>query len=198
MAADPTTQRPLAPALVVWALVALAALLLMAWPSLQAPLRYERSAILDGELWRLLSGQLLHLSWQHMWVNVAAALLIALLGGNALRASAWVATYLVCALGTGLGLLGLSPQVDWYVGLSGLLHGVLVVVALRRWQLGEGIGAVLLSLVAVKLAWEQFVGPLSSAADVGGAVITDAHLYGALSGLIWAGAAALRRLLDKK
>jgi hypothetical protein len=71
------------------------------------------------------------------------------------------------------------------VGLSGVLHGLLVAGLLhglmtpRRRE-----SAVVLALVFAKLAYEQLAGPLpGSAATAGGAVIVDAHLYGAIAGL---------------
>ena len=40
-------------------------------------------------------------------------------------------------------------------------------------------------IVAGKLAWEQFAGPLpGSESGSGGPVIVDAHLYGAVGGLL--------------
>jgi membrane associated rhomboid family serine protease len=40
-------------------------------------------------------------------------------------------------------------------------------------------------LVCGKLLWEQAVGPLPGSAEVaGGKVIVDAHLYGAIGGLV--------------
>jgi hypothetical protein len=43
--------------------------------------------------------------------------------------------------------------------------------------------AILAVVVAGKVAWEQFAGPLpGSEATSGGAVIVDAHLYGMLGG----------------
>jgi len=38
----------------------------------QLILRYERSSILDGELWRLLSAYLVHGGWEHLWLNIIA------------------------------------------------------------------------------------------------------------------------------
>jgi len=78
----------------------------------------------------------------------------------------------------------LNPEVQRYVGLSGVLHGLFVTGALsetacdRRWGLG------LLAAVGAKLAYEQLFGPLpGSEAGAGGPVLVDAHLYGALGGI---------------
>ena len=146
-------------------------------------LQYHRANILDGELWRLASGHLVHLGWGHALLNLLGlALTVVLFPGVAPRADgAWIA--LGSALAIDAGLLAFQPEIHWYVGLSGVLHGLLTgasVVTWRRWE-----NRVLLALVVAKVVWEQFFGALPATADLaGGPVIVDAHLYGALGGLI--------------
>src|SRR5690606_7331879 len=53
-------------------------------------LRYDRQAILDGEVWRLLSGNLVHLGWSHLWLNAFGLLLVWLLFGPLLPSSVWL------------------------------------------------------------------------------------------------------------
>lgn len=84
-----------------------------------------------------------------------------------------------------LGLWFLNPELQWYVGLSGVLHGVLmaglVVAASSEHKEAIAVGII----VTAKIAWEQFSGPLpGSEASSGGAVIVDAHLYGAVAGAL--------------
>jgi rhomboid family GlyGly-CTERM serine protease len=146
-------------------------------------LQYQRANILDGELWRLASGHLVHLGWGHAMLNfLGLALTVVLFPGVAPRVDgAWIA--LGSALAIDAGLLAFQPEIHWYVGLSGVLHGLLTgasVITWRRWE-----NRVLLALVVAKVVWEQFFGALPATADLaGGPVIVDAHLYGALGGLI--------------
>ena len=50
---------------------------------------------------------------------------------------------------------------------------------------GRKDAAVVAVAVAAKIAWEQFSGPLpGSVESSGGAVIVDAHMYGAVAGLL--------------
>jgi rhomboid family GlyGly-CTERM serine protease len=92
------------------------------------------------------------------------------------------------AAGCDLGLWFLHPGIGWYVGLSGLLHGLLLGGALalvrrRRWT---GLGIAL--LVFAKLVWEQTWGPLpGSEAMIDNRVVVEAHLYGAVGGAAAAG-----------
>ncbi len=167
------------------ALLALCAALQAA--GLETALRYDRGAIGDGQLWRLLSASLVHLGPLHLALNAVGLALVALLVGRRLSLRAWTGTGLLCALTVGLGLWWLAPAVGWYVGLSGVLHGLLAAgAATAAWRgLERGFHAVLLGVLAAKLAWEQLVGALPGTARIaGGTVIVDAHLFGALGGLL--------------
>jgi rhomboid family GlyGly-CTERM serine protease len=187
---------PLGRAWLLPAIVAGACLAAMAPGAFEA-LRYER-ALVPAEPWRLLTAHLVHLGWIHLALNIAAlAAAWALLGGL-LRAGAWSAALLACALGVSAGLWLRHPELVWYVGLSGVLHGLFTVGAvagLRRAPLFHGL---LLAGVVAKVAWEQFTGTgAGTSALIGGAVIVDAHLYGVLAGLAlaplaWATAAPSR------
>ncbi len=144
---------------------------------------FDRGAIGHGELWRLLTCHLLHLGPAHLWMNLAGLLVIWLLVGAAWSPRIWSLQIIVIALGTAGGLYLFSPAVGWYVGLSGLLHGMLVAGTVGQLTRRPGESAVILAVVAVKLAIEQFHGPLSGAL-LAGPVVVDAHLYGAITGLI--------------
>ena len=115
-------------------------------------------------------------------MNVAALLMMAALFGATMSERDWILVSIACGLGVSCGLYYAS-SVDWYVGLSGVLHGILVYGAVRMISLGARLGWLILAAVAVKVAWEQIAGPLPlSAATAGGDVVVDAHLYGAIAG----------------
>ena len=148
-------------------------------------LQFQRGGILNGQLWRLLSGHFVHLGWPHALLNLVALglILAAFTDVAAGPRGAWLVLGSVIAID--LGLLVLQPHIEWYVGLSGVLHGLIAgaaVLTRRRWE-----GRILLALLVVKLGWEQRFGALPSTAEIaGGPVIVDAHLYGAIGGLITA------------
>jgi rhomboid family GlyGly-CTERM serine protease len=154
-------------------------------------LRYERAAVLDGEVWRLLTGHLVHLGWAHLAMNLAGLGLIWLLFGRVYSALQWTVLFVACALGISLGFMLFRPELVWYVGLSGVLHGLFVAGAVAGIFAGYRAEWLLLGLLVLKLFWEQYFGPLASTEQmIGGLVIVDAHLYGALIGL--GGGLALR------
>ena len=148
-------------------------------------LRYDRDAILAGQLWRVLTGHLVHLGGSHLAMNLVGLALIWMLFGRLMSTSAWLATLLSSALAVSLGLLVFNPGLTWYVGLSGVLHGMFLAGAILSIVSGYRAEILLLGFIIAKLAWEQWVGPLPGSAEVaGGDVVVDAHLYGAIAGVI--------------
>lgn len=164
-------------------------------PELRAWLRYDRTAILDGEIWRLLSAHIAHLGWGHLAMNLGGLALIWMLFGRFYTARQWLGVTLFCMLGISLGLLALQPGVHWYVGLSGVLHGLFMAGALASLAAGYRAELALLGLFIAKLVWEQMYGALPGSAELaGGTVLVESHLYGAITGLL----AAAPRLIHAR
>ena len=170
--------------LAISTLCLLIALLPDSW---QVALQYQRGEVLSGEFWRLLSAHLVHLNWPHLLMNLAGLWLIWGLLLSREKALPICLLILLLLLGTALGLLALHPEIAWYRGLSGALHGLLLLALMkqRAWQ--NLSGALLLVLFGGKLLWELTVGPVTgSEAMIDGRIITESHLYGTLTGgIIW-------------
>ena len=146
-------------------------------------LRYDRVAIADGELWRLLTGHLVHLNPAHLLLNLAGLALVWLLVGHYLAPAAWAIAIVMSIACMDAAFWLLEPALRWYVGLSGLLHGLLLGGLVSGLRTAPVESAVLGLLVVMKLLYEQFAGPLpGSEVTAGGPVVVDAHLYGALGG----------------
>jgi len=168
----------------LWVLGIAAIVLTLAGGPSSPALRYERADVLAGEWWRLLSGHVVHLGVSHLVLNLAGLVLIGWSFGPGLRASTWLWILLASTLALAAGFLLLAPQLAWYVGLSGMLHGLLLGAALLDHGFGRGLRLALVVGVLAKLAWEQWAGALPFTAEAaGGPVVVDAHLYGALGGL---------------
>lgn len=155
-------------------------------------LRFERAAISDGEVWRLLTGHYVHLGVSHFLLNAAGLLLVWYLVGRQFSALQWLLIGCGSLIAIDLGFWILEPELEWYVGLSGLLHGLLVAGIIKGWR-GDRLTAMMLAvMVAAKLLYEQLAGPLpGSVASSGGSVVVAAHLYGALGGAATAGLLAV-------
>ena len=156
-------------------------------------LRFDRQAIANGDFWRLISGHFVHLSPAHLALNIAGLLLIWHLIGSSLTWRHWLLVCIAALIGMNAGFWWLQPHLESYVGLSGLLHGVLaagIVSAAGSKQLEIWIlGAALIA----KLTYEQLLGPLPGSEETsGGTVIVAAHAYGAISGAVAAGLIMIR------
>ena len=142
--------------------------------------------MLQGQVWRLLTGNLVHLGWVHLARDTAGLFLIWGLVAQSLdrRSRLWVLC--VCGLAVGVGLLAFNPAIGWYVGISGVLFGLFCAGALS--QLRERpvyAGALLCGMTAV-IAWTLYAGALpGETRDLGGRVVPQAHLYGALGGALF-------------
>lgn len=148
-------------------------------------LRYEREAVAAGQWWRLATAHVVHLGWSHLAMNMLALGLLAVLFDDVFSLRDWVLAALASMLAIDVGLYAFRPEVSWYVGLSGVLHGLLLAAALRLASQRSAVGFVLVAGVVFKLIWEQNAGPSAlSASWAGGPVIVDAHLFGAAGGAL--------------
>lgn len=147
-------------------------------------LRYERQAVLDGEAWRLVTGHLLHSDFVHLGWNLAGLLLVTWLFAREFDWRGWLAVLLASTAAVNLGFLAFEPQLDWYVGFSGVLHGLMAAgLCAWLWRARDALTALVAGLFALKLGWEHAVGPLPfTSATLSLPVIYAAHTYGALGG----------------
>jgi rhomboid family GlyGly-CTERM serine protease len=158
--------------------------------------RYERSALAGAEIWRLLTAHLVHLGIGHTLLNVGALAILVWLFDEALDNVEWAAVMLVSALAIDVGLYAFASHVVWYVGLSGVLHGVMIAGGLKLLAARAPLGLLLLTLTLGKLSWEQWGGTAIPYSELtsGGHVVIEAHLYGAIGGAVaLAGLVAVRR-----
>jgi len=157
-----------------------------------AALRYSRAAIADGEWWRLVTGHLVHLGPGHLLLNLAGLALVGWLTGREYGAALWWVIIVASAAAIAAALYVLQPGVAWYVGLSGVLHGLLAGGLVPAVRDRDPAAVILAALLAGKLIWEALAGPLPGAEQTaGGPVLVEAHRYGALGGVA-AGLGALR------
>ena len=148
-------------------------------------LRYDRTGIGDGQFWRLGSAHLTHLGPSHLILNLAGLGLVWLLVGQRLQLRDWIVVTAIVVFGIDLGFWFVDVHLNWYVGLSGVLHGLLLAGAIGSWRVARSESLMIIAVVVLKLLWEQLYGPLpGSEASSGGNVIVNAHLYGAIAGAL--------------
>ncbi|WP_086933032.1 rhombosortase [Agarilytica rhodophyticola] len=117
--------------------------------------RYERELILQGEVWRLLTCHFVHVNTTHAIMNFSALVLIMLALGYKLSCKEWLSSAVFLSVFISLGLLIFSPDIAWYVGFSGVSHGLLVFMLIKNSLTGDKLYLIALLLVIVKIGREQ-------------------------------------------
>lgn len=163
-----------------------AALAVAAFEPLGRLLIYDRAAVESGEVWRLLTGSLVHHTPSHLLWNLAAiavtGTLIELLGLG--RRLAVLCLAAAAAVGVAVHLF--DPALDVYAGLSGVAVAAVAFLCLDglgergawRWTCAAALAA-LAAKLAVELGTGSSVfGDLSTA---GFTLAPVSHLAGALA-----------------
>ena len=111
----------------IWWLAASAAVVSLI-PALSRWAIYDRNAVLNGELWRLVTAPLVHFTPGHLAYDTFALILAgALIQWRGYRSLGWVCG--LTALASGLVVLLLEPQLAFYGGLSGVATAAVVFLA---------------------------------------------------------------------
>lgn len=168
-------------------LMALVALLGLGGDAARAALTFDRGAIDAGQWWRLLTDNFVHLGWWHLFLNELGLVVLVLLCPDALAWSVWLRRVVLIGIGMSLGLYFFVPSVRWYVGMSGLIHG-LFALGLGRQVLKDRdlIAAGCLAYLVGKIGWELATGvPVSDETAIGGRVLVESHLYGTLAAIAY-------------
>ena len=164
---------------------------------------YNRDAIANGEYWRLITGHFIHLNDVHLLLNMLGVGLVLMLFDNVLAIWQWLVVLLASAFIISVLMYFNLPQVQGYVGLSGVIHGlyVLATMQLLAQPKERNFALILAVMVTLKLLTENGVQGTSFTANlIGGHVLLPAHLYGAVVGLLFGVLAWLSKRLnaDKK
>jgi len=147
-------------------------------------LSFDRGAIGAGQWWRLLSAHFVHIDLEHAVLNSLGLVLMWALFARDYSPWRWAAIYCGSAIAVSLGLWFFNPELQWYVGASGALHGVMTAGTIAHLRRRDLDGWILALFIVGKIAYEQSAGALPLAGTVN--TIVDAHLYGAIGGVVLA------------
>ena len=157
---------------------------------------YYHSKIANGEYWRLFTGQFFHANDNHLIMNLLGLWCLWLLHGDYYRYQNYAQLFVIGSLTTALGMFFVSPQIEIYVGLSGILHGIIVWGALQDIKHKHTMGYLLLLATIGKVGYEQTFGASEDVVKlIEMNVAVNAHLFGAIGGGI---SFYLERIWSKK
>jgi rhomboid family GlyGly-CTERM serine protease len=162
-------------------------------PAWSGACEWHAARVAAGEFWRIATGHWTHWSWNHLFWDVLAFVVLfpAALRFGGRRALAVLA---LAALAVPAVLACASPGLIRYRGLSGLDTALFAFVStaalrealLRRDRTGTAMGAALLAGLGLKIGYECLSGGALFATDLGAGVtpVPAAHVAGAAAGLL--------------
>ncbi len=137
------------------------------------------------EPWRLLTGHIVHASWQHLLVNLLNLILLRFVFKEWLSNKQFSFFIIFSALFISLGLWVIG-SLSSYIGFSGIFHGLLLYLLLFYWQRSPWIFSIAIVCVLGKVIYEQLFGPSPALEDfINIGVAIDSHALGVMSGLIF-------------
>jgi rhomboid family GlyGly-CTERM serine protease len=143
--------------------------------------------ILSGQVWRLLTGSLVHSNPGHLARDLAACLILGVLYEPVFRGRFhWI---LLCGLvAPATVALAVHPDLSFYCGLSGTAHALMAAALVKEFRTGSGwpywvlvVGG---AAFVFKLVYEAATGSLLLPLSLGSNVrpVPVAHLAGAVVG----------------
>jgi rhomboid family GlyGly-CTERM serine protease len=150
-------------------------------------LSLERNKVVEGEFWRLFTSNFVHFGWPHTLMNLAAFVICALALLNTFSALRLLALIIVCCMSVGTGVYFFNPEYETYAGLSGAIHGFIVAGLLLNKRHAYWLNSIFIAVIFAKIIHEHQAdyqaNELQTLLPV--AVAYDAHLYGAIAGLVF-------------
>lgn len=148
-------------------------------------LMFDRELIDQGQVWRLLTCHFVHLSNVHAFNNFLGLMLFAYIAGPYLNNWLGLGLIVWSLLWVGLGLYVYADYLELYVGLSGVLHGWLIVGPFISTYYQRWLAVAFACVIVAKTIWEQtpWYDDMALAETIGGRVETNAHMFGTLSGI---------------
>ncbi|MDP2570953.1 rhombosortase [Vibrio penaeicida] len=163
--------------------VFLIAMVIAEYPAFQPWLPWNADLILNGQWWRIVTGNLTHTNLNHLMLNAASFAVIAFFFRYT---ASWLSLLIVVPLISiliGIGLL--ASDMYQYAGFSGVLHGIFAFYAITETIQGRKYSSLLILGILIKVGWETWVGPSADTeALIEAKVATEAHIAGTIIGLI--------------
>lgn len=149
---------------------------LLQW--LQSSFLYDADQLWQ-QPWRLWTAHWVHVSWPHAALNLTALLLLPWIFPHYPPRRFWLMLGLGCPLISICMWFGL-PDLRWYAGLSGILHGIYFSAAVHAFvsRTDRLVASILWIGLTVKIFLENIIVGQSTAELIGAPVLTQAHYFG--------------------
>ncbi|RYY79622.1 MAG: rhombosortase [Moraxellaceae bacterium] len=144
---------------------------------------YQRE-LMWSEPWRWWTAHGVHVGWRHYGLNMLAFLCLPFIFPHVQRHTLLVSLLVLPPL-LSAGLYWLLPHVQAYAGLSGILHGIFVVVAIEGllFKPERKFAMLVLVCIAIKIGFEKWLGYSETAQLIQAPVLIESHQIGVAAGL---------------
>jgi len=164
----------------------LSLLIFLFQPTSNQWLAYYHSGIENGQWWRLITAHLSHTNGFHLLLNAAGLVVINSLFIKSFNTINLIFVSIFSSIFISLCLFWLDPNMQWYMGLSGVLHALFAVGVCDEISKKDKWGWILGIGLISKLTSEQINGSSPGIENlIAATVAVDAHLYGAIAGILY-------------
>ncbi len=152
----------------------------------QNQLVWNRPEIEAGKWYRIITGNLIHSNYPHLFLNLAGLWIAGLLFVDSMNSKTFLLSTIILSLFVGLGLYYFSTDLMKYYGFSGVLYGLFIVggtsLILQKVYI---TGFLLYLFIGGKIIWDSLYGASKSSAElIGVPVAVDAHISGAVGAIL--------------
>jgi rhomboid family GlyGly-CTERM serine protease len=144
---------------------------------------FDRTAVAQGEWWRLITGHWMHSDSNHGFWNISALIFLGAILEKRLQGKL-VLILVIGTLGVDLWLWWSDPALGYYCGLSGILNTLLAVGLVQLWYELRQPLVLVIGLVAIaKIVLEINAGQ-ALLTQTAWPSVPETHAAGFLSGLV--------------
>ncbi len=163
----------------------------------QESLVYSRKDIENGELWRLWTGQFVHINYQHLLLNSIGLLLFIIIYKKNLLIKILIIELCMLSSGIAIGLYYLSTTIFLYAGLSGVLYGLFTLYSTKAIKLRDYLlGYFVFFIISFKIIWSYIeLININNLTLIQAPIANDAHLYGYITAII---ITSIKKLLNDR
>ena len=149
-------------------------------------LAYYHTGIAEGQLWRVISASFCHTNLNHLLMNLIGLVITLVLFIDTFRNISIFPVIIFNSVFISLCLFFFDQDVIWYVGLSGVLHGLFSYGIANDINNKSPWGYLLAVGLLFKIIYEQIYGAQQSTITLIEAnVLVNAHAYGVIAGIFF-------------
>ena len=154
---------------------------------------YTRGTVFQGEVWRIITSQLVHTNWPHYLLNISSVWLFTFLFYTTINFKTFTINLFLLIVAVGVCIHLWEPDILWYAGLSGAIYGLYLIGAYSALKSNDylvGIGTAL--IILGKVGFDQWLRPIHDNSElIEARVVTEAHVYGVCAALVLIGTDAI-------